>query len=113
MNGGGCENGWMRAVRISVCSGLWRISASEWLDADCDPGFLLRGTRLDHFEAWVQESSMVLTENESEFLEASLAERKQREAQEAERLAHGACPGKTFSSISCVRWQQCWQWLRS
>ena len=65
-------------------------AAAEWQGAEHDPGFLLRGTRLDQFAAWVQESSVVLTENESEFLEASQVERKQREAEEFERQAHEA-----------------------
>jgi WD40 repeat protein len=65
-------------------------AAHEWLGAERDPGFLLRGSRLNQFEGWVKESSMVLTENESKFLEASLVERKQREAEEAARLAHEA-----------------------
>ena len=65
-------------------------AAAEWQEAESDPGFLLRGTRLDQFEAWVQESSVVLTENESEFLEVSLAERSQREAEEVKRQAHEA-----------------------
>ena len=73
------------------------------MQAECDPGFLLRGTRLDQFEAWVQESSMVLTENESEFLEASLAKEDSREAEEAERQAHEAALEQTFTQFpACV-----------
>ena len=65
-------------------------AATEWRLAECDPGYLLRGSRLNQFEGWVQESSVVLTENEGQFLEASLSERKQRKDAEAERQAHEA-----------------------
>ena len=62
-------------------SGIWQNS---------DPGFLLRGSRLDQFEAWVENTDLVLTQLEQDYLEASLAERRAREELEAERLAHEA-----------------------
>jgi WD40 repeat protein len=65
-------------------------SASEWLEAERDPGFLLREARLDQFEAWSQGTSIVLTADEHAFLEVSLEERRIREVWEAERRAHEA-----------------------
>ena len=39
-----------------------------------DPGFLLRGSRLEQFEGWAGETGLALAEEEHAFLEASLAE---------------------------------------
>jgi WD40 repeat protein/serine/threonine protein kinase/DNA-binding XRE family transcriptional regulator len=65
-------------------------AALEWQEAERDPGFLMRGSRLDQFEAWVETTGMALTQVEGDYLEASLAERKVRQAAEAERLAREA-----------------------
>jgi len=65
-------------------------AASDWLNADRDPSFLLRGSRLDQFAAWVETTDLALTQLEAEYVEACLSERRARESTEAERLAHEA-----------------------
>jgi WD40 repeat protein len=60
-------------------------AAAEWLEANRDPGFLLRGSRLEQFEAWAAGTDLALTADEQAFMDASLAERRAREAAEAER----------------------------
>ncbi|MFN2234000.1 MAG: protein kinase domain-containing protein [Anaerolineales bacterium] len=60
----------------------------EWQAAKRDPSFLLRGSRLDLTKIWVEGTDLALTPNECEFLDASLADRQQREKVEAERQAH-------------------------
>ena len=60
-------------------------TANEWLEADLDPGFLLRGSRLDQFEGWSATTDLALTQAEGDYLDASLAERRAREAAEAQR----------------------------
>jgi WD40 repeat protein len=65
-------------------------AATDWLRADRDPSFLLRGARLDQFAAWVESTDLALTEIEGDYIEACLAERQEREAAEAERQAHEA-----------------------
>jgi len=65
-------------------------AASEWLQADREASFLLRGARLDQFEAWAVTSDLALTQSEQEYLDAGLEERRAREAAEAERQAHEA-----------------------
>ena len=62
-------------------------AAAEWLAADQDPSFLLRGTRLDQYAAWMAGADVALTGDEKGFLETSLAARLRREAEEAERQA--------------------------
>ena len=80
-------------------------AAEEWHLAERDPGFLLRGlTFWAQFEAWVESTDLVLTHLEAEYIEASLAERREREAMEAERLEHEAAPGTPFAATSCGRW---------
>jgi WD40 repeat protein/serine/threonine protein kinase/DNA-binding XRE family transcriptional regulator len=65
-------------------------AAADWINADRDPSFLLRGARLDQFAAWFETTDLALTELEREYLDVSLEERRSREAAEAERLAHEA-----------------------
>jgi WD40 repeat protein/DNA-binding CsgD family transcriptional regulator len=65
-------------------------STTEWILADRDASFLLRGTRLSLFEDWVQEAGMALTSEENRFLEASLAERQAQQTAEAARKKRAA-----------------------
>ena len=65
-------------------------AATEWLESGQEASFLLRGSRLDQFEAWVITSDLALTQREKEYLDDSLAERRVRQAVEAERLAREA-----------------------
>lgn len=57
----------------------------EWLAQDRDPGLLLRETRLDQLAAWAQNSSLLLTLEEQEYLDRSLAARHERQAEEEAR----------------------------
>jgi WD40 repeat protein len=65
-------------------------AAAEWLRANREASFLLRGSRLEQFEAWVHGTDLALTADEQAFLDASLEERRAREAAEAERQAREA-----------------------
>lgn len=67
-----------------------RRSAGEWIAANRDPSFLLRGTHLDQFENWANETELLLTAEEHTFLEASLADREARRSAEAARQAREA-----------------------
>lgn len=59
--------------------------AQEWLDAGKSPGFLLRESRLDQFAGWAANTQLALNANEQAFLEASLATRAERQAEEEAR----------------------------
>jgi WD40 repeat protein/class 3 adenylate cyclase len=63
------------------------IAAREWLEADRDPSFLVAGSRLDQLETWQQTSGVQITPEERHFLEASIAERDRRHAEEETRQA--------------------------
>jgi outer membrane protein assembly factor BamB len=65
-------------------------AAAEWLLADRDASFLLRGSRLEQFEGWAAGTGLALTADERAFLDASLAARDARRADEVARLAHEA-----------------------
>jgi WD40 repeat protein len=65
-------------------------AALEWQGTDRDPGYLLRGSRLDQFEAWSATTDVALTQVEGVYLEASLEERRLREVEEEQRLAREA-----------------------
>jgi len=65
-------------------------AANEWLESGREASYLLRGSRLNQFEAWEETSDMALTQVERNYLAASLEERRDREAAEAERLTREA-----------------------
>jgi WD40 repeat protein len=82
---------WLDESRVDIR--MQRVlgnAAVEWLEAERDPGFLLRGSRLDQYEAWAATSDMVLTLGEQEYLDASLEERRARRVAEAERRGREA-----------------------
>ncbi|UCC61798.1 MAG: protein kinase, partial [Anaerolineae bacterium] len=83
--------GWLDESRADVrTQRLLASAAGEWIEADRDPGFLLRGTRLDQFELWSATTDLALTRTEREYLDASRAEREARRREEAERQAREA-----------------------
>lgn len=65
-------------------------AATDWIAADQDASFIMRGSRLAQFEEWSQGTSIALTSEESSYLKASLKERRRREEEEATRQAHEA-----------------------
>jgi WD40 repeat protein/serine/threonine protein kinase/DNA-binding SARP family transcriptional activator len=77
---------WLEESRADVR--LQRILAAEtaeWRKNDQDEGYLLRGARLDQYEAWAEESTVRLTAEERSFLNASFAAREARLAEEEAR----------------------------
>ena len=48
-------------------------AAQEWDDAGRDASFLLRGTRLDQFQAWAGQTQLAFTPLETAYLRASVA----------------------------------------
>jgi WD40 repeat protein/class 3 adenylate cyclase len=62
-------------------------AAGDWIEAGKDSSFLLSGSRLDQIETWRAASTLALTPDEREFLDASLAERERHRADEEARAA--------------------------
>jgi WD40 repeat protein/class 3 adenylate cyclase len=77
--------GWIVAAREDVrLDRRLGVAAAEWVDADRDPSFLLRGSQLGQFETWAAVGALALTANERGFLDASLEAR--RSEQEVEHV---------------------------
>ncbi len=57
------------------------MAAREWANARHDPSFLAAGARLARFDALATESDLALNEQEREYVDASVAERQQRETE--------------------------------
>ena len=57
----------------------------EWLDENRDAGLLLTRTRLDQLAAWSAQTDLVLATDERAYLDASLAAREDRRAEEEAR----------------------------
>lgn len=51
-------------------------SAQEWIDSDEDLSYLLRGVRLEDVETWTSRADVVLTGDESRFIDASITQRE-------------------------------------
>ena len=58
---------------------------NEWATNKQETGFLLRGSRLDLFAGWAATMDLALTSEEQAFLDASVAAREQRAAEEQTR----------------------------
>jgi WD40 repeat protein/serine/threonine protein kinase len=65
-------------------------AAQEWAAHRQDTGYLLLGGRLVQFAEWAQTTTVALTNIETDYLQASIAEQERREQAEAERLAREA-----------------------
>lgn len=61
------------------------LAATEWENAQCDESFLLTGAKLSQYEGWITNSVIALTQQEINFLKASITERDKQEKQETER----------------------------
>lgn len=65
-------------------------AADEWRQADQEPSFALRGTRLEQFESWSRTTQLALTKGEHDYLKASTELRDERQALESARQAREA-----------------------
>ncbi|HEX2620952.1 MAG TPA: protein kinase, partial [Phototrophicaceae bacterium] len=57
----------------------------DWLESGKDSGYLARGNRLDQLETWYKNTTLALTENERNYMEAALALREKELTAEQER----------------------------
>ena len=64
---------------------LLAAEAAQWLQANCDSSYLLRGARLEQFKGWAAETQLALTADERRFLDTSIKEDRQQEIRERER----------------------------
>ena len=77
---------WLDEGRADVrMERLLAAATQEWVEAERDPSFLLRGTRLAQFEEWAAAADLALTESEQDFLQASIADREAQRAEEEAR----------------------------
>ena len=82
---------WLSESRADVrLQRLLANEVAEWLSANRENSFLLRGSRLQQFEDWAKTTSMALTNDERAYLEASLDERERQRLAEEQRRAHEA-----------------------
>jgi WD40 repeat protein/DNA-binding CsgD family transcriptional regulator len=65
-------------------------AADEWRQADQDPSFALRGTRLEQFESWSRTTQLALTQGEHDYLKTSTELRDERQSLESARQAREA-----------------------
>ena len=80
----------MRVVPTSACSACWgTLRLSGWRPG-VTPASCCAAHGWSSSTAWVSGTDLALTADEQAFMEASLAERREREAGEAERQAREA-----------------------
>ncbi len=81
-------HGWLNESRHDIrMQRLLSAAALEWLNASRDESFLLRGGRLDQFQAWATDTKLAFTQKERDYLDASLAERERQTIAEQQRQA--------------------------
>jgi WD40 repeat protein len=77
---------WIEESRDDVrLQRLIAVSAAEWLAADKDAGFLLRGSRLDQFKGWAAATTVALAPDERIYLSTSSEARRLRVTEEEAR----------------------------
>ena len=64
------------------------VAAGEWTESGMEPSYLLRGARLDQAERWREESGIVISKAEADYLSASVA-LSQEEAKARRRRRRG------------------------
>ncbi|MEO8391753.1 MAG: protein kinase [Chloroflexota bacterium] len=80
---------WMRTSRETLrVQRRLMIAASEWLQSGRSAGFLATGARLTQFETLAAEQEIRLTQEEHDYVTASVTTRQQAEQAERERQAH-------------------------
>jgi len=62
------------------------VLAREWLEGRRDVSFLLRGSRLDQYQKWMEVTSVALSDEEEIYLKASFEAQAQYQAEEAARI---------------------------
>ncbi len=73
-------------------------AVAEWQEAGENDGFLLRGSRLEQFQGWAEETGVVLTQNEQTYLTRSVAARQAREQAEVDRQKKRVESGTSLGS---------------
>ncbi|MGE5072878.1 MAG: protein kinase domain-containing protein, partial [Anaerolineae bacterium] len=77
---------WLDASRVDLrLQRLLATAADEWVNANQESSFLLRGARLAQFEGWAASTELALAHRERAYLEASLAEREAQQLEETTR----------------------------
>lgn len=75
--------GWLQESLVDLSLHHQLVQATqEWVEARSDQSFLLRGSRLERFETWSSHTSLVLTEEERTYLDASIALSEEKAAAE-------------------------------
>jgi WD40 repeat protein len=96
--------GWLDDSRDDV---RWQrrlaAGAREWLQVDRDDGFLLRGSRLEQFHGWAARAKIALTQDEQDYLEASVKARDARQAEEEARRQRELDTARKLASAETAR----------
>jgi hypothetical protein len=88
--------------------------ASEWADNAQDASFVLRGARLEQFERWVEQTNLILTQQEADYLRTGIKRREQEFSDERERQEREAqfrasfCSAFAFTGSTvcyCYHWR--------
>ncbi len=74
---------------LRIERGLHRATA-EWVSAGQDPSFLLRGARLEHAEAWLRTTDLVLPTDMRRYVAAGVVQHREEQRADVQRRAHEA-----------------------
>jgi WD40 repeat protein/DNA-binding SARP family transcriptional activator len=82
-------HGWIADARADVqTEQRLAAAADDWRSAGQDESYVLSGARLAQVEDWQRRTGWTLGQDEQRFLDASIAARDHREAEEEARAAH-------------------------
>ena len=84
----GTLRNWLDASRDDIRQQrLLNAATQEWRKADQEVSYVLQGSRLSQFVQWAEQTTLALTLEEDQFLQASLVEQEHQAQLEAERRA--------------------------
>lgn len=66
------------------------LATTDWMNNDQSDGFLARDARLEQFEAWIDQTDLILSGDEDNFIQQSLQAREERNQAEIDRKAYEA-----------------------
>jgi WD40 repeat protein/serine/threonine protein kinase len=82
---------WINASRQEIQIQRRMLAATaDWVNAGRETSFLADGARLQQFETWAKDTTLALGTDESQYLEASITQRRERSMREEARKAQEA-----------------------
>ncbi len=94
---------WLETMRDDIrLQRVLAASSTEWINANRDHSYLIRGGQLAQYEEWYQKTDIALTEQEQEFIQTSLTQRQRERNREAAQRRRETRQRRWLAVLSAV-----------